>query len=51
MIVFKERRQQRAETGQRKPFTKDEWITEVDETEGNMLPDSPILTVTVHKRS
>ena len=29
-------------------FTKDEWITEVDETEGNMLPDAPILTVTVH---
>lgn len=29
-------------------FTKDEWLTEVDETEGNDLPESPILTVTVH---
>lgn len=29
-------------------FTKDEWYTEVDETEGNDLPESPILTVTVH---
>ena len=29
-------------------FTKEEWITEVDETEGNLLPDAPILTVTVH---
>eukprot|EP00095_Tigriopus_kingsejongensis_P004384 maker-scaffold1072_size64607-snap-gene-0.18 protein:Tk04384 transcript:maker-scaffold1072_size64607-snap-gene-0.18-mRNA-1 annotation:"GK18219" len=29
-------------------FTKDEWVTEVDETEGNLLPDAPILTVTVH---
>lgn len=29
-------------------FTKDEWFTEVDETEGNDLPESPILTVTVH---
>ena len=27
-------------------FTKEEWITEVDETEGNLLPDAPILTVT-----
>ncbi|QQP57284.1 Uncharacterized protein FKW44_002211 [Caligus rogercresseyi] len=29
-------------------FTKDEWITEVDEIDGNLLPDAPILTVTVH---
>ena len=29
-------------------FTKDEWVTEVDETDGNLLPDAPILTVTVH---
>lgn len=29
-------------------FTKDEWFTEVDETEGNTLPEMPILTVTVH---
>ncbi|XP_035701024.1 neural-cadherin isoform X3 [Folsomia candida] len=29
-------------------FTKDEWFTEVDETEGSTLPDTPILTVTVH---
>jgi len=29
-------------------FTKDEWITEVDETDGSLLPDAPILTVTVH---
>lgn len=29
-------------------FTKDEWYTEVDETEGTDLPESPILTVTVH---
>lgn len=29
-------------------FTKDEWFTEVDETEGTDLPESPILTVTVH---
>ena len=29
-------------------FTKQEWITEVDETDGNLLPDAPILTVTVH---
>ncbi|XP_076224094.1 neural-cadherin isoform X3 [Nomia melanderi] len=29
-------------------FTKDEWITEVDETEGPDLPEMPILTVTVH---
>ena len=29
-------------------FTKEEWITEVDETDGNLLPDAPILTVTVH---
>ena len=29
-------------------FTKDEWVTEVDETDGNRLPDTPILTVTVH---
>jgi len=29
-------------------FTKDEWVTEVDETDGALLPDAPILTVTVH---
>ena len=29
-------------------FTKEEWITEVDETDGSLLPDAPILTVTVH---
>lgn len=29
-------------------FTKDEWQTEVDETDGINLPESPILTVTVH---
>ena len=29
-------------------FTKDEWITEVDETDGPNLPEMPILTVTVH---
>lgn len=29
-------------------FTKDEWVTEVDETDGTLLPDAPILTVTVH---
>lgn len=29
-------------------FTKDEWLTEVDETDGPDLPDMPILTVTVH---
>lgn len=29
-------------------FTKDEWFTEVDETDGPDLPDMPILTVTVH---
>ena len=29
-------------------FTKSEWYTEVDETEGIALPDAPILTVTVH---
>nr|CAD7587463.1 unnamed protein product [Timema genevievae] len=29
-------------------FTKDEWFTEVDETDGNNLPEVPILTVTVH---
>ena len=28
-------------------FSKDEWYAEVDETEGNILPDVPILTVTV----
>jgi hypothetical protein len=28
-------------------FSKDEWHTEVDETEGTILPDVPILTVTV----
>lgn len=29
-------------------FTKDEWLTEVDETDGVNLPETPILTVTVH---
>lgn len=29
-------------------FTKDEWLTEVDETDGTNLPEMPILTVTVH---
>lgn len=29
-------------------FTKEEWFTEVDETEGPDLPEMPILTVTVH---
>ncbi|XP_023247590.1 neural-cadherin, partial [Copidosoma floridanum] len=29
-------------------FTKEEWLTEVDETDGPDLPDMPILTVTVH---
>lgn len=29
-------------------FTKDEWFTEVDETDGTNLPETPILTVTVH---
>jgi len=29
-------------------FTKDEWYTEVDETDGKTLPETPILTVTVH---
>ena len=29
-------------------FTKEEWFTEVDETDGPDLPDVPILTVTVH---
>lgn len=29
-------------------FTKDEWTTEVDETQGPNLPEMPILTVTVH---
>ncbi|XP_039154474.1 neural-cadherin isoform X10 [Drosophila simulans] len=29
-------------------FTKDEWFTEVDETDGTALPEMPILTVTVH---
>ena len=28
-------------------FSKPEWETEVDETEGSNLPDRPILTVTV----
>ncbi|KAF5298417.1 hypothetical protein FQR65_LT01195 [Abscondita terminalis] len=27
---------------------KDEWFTEVDETDGTSLPEMPILTVTVH---
>lgn len=29
-------------------FTKDEWLTEVDETDGFNFPETPILTVTVH---
>ena len=29
-------------------FTKSEWYTEVDETDGLALSDAPILTVTVH---
>lgn len=29
-------------------FTKDEWFAEIDETVDNQLPDTPILTVTVH---
>ena len=29
-------------------FTKKEWVTEVDETEGQKLPTETILTVTVH---
>nr|XP_018903845.1 PREDICTED: neural-cadherin isoform X4 [Bemisia tabaci] len=29
-------------------FTKEEWLTEVDETDGINLPETPILTVTVH---
>ncbi|XP_047118591.1 neural-cadherin-like [Schistocerca piceifrons] len=29
-------------------FTKDEWFTEVDETDETNLPETPILTVTVH---
>lgn len=29
-------------------FTKDEWMTEVDETDGFNFPETPILTVTVH---
>ncbi|XP_076257873.1 neural-cadherin-like [Rhynchophorus ferrugineus] len=29
-------------------FTKPEWFAEVDETIGDVLPDHPILTVTVH---
>nr|CAD7204937.1 unnamed protein product [Timema douglasi] len=29
-------------------FTKEEWLTEVDETDGITLPETPILTVTVH---
>nr|CAD7597146.1 unnamed protein product [Timema genevievae] len=29
-------------------FTKEEWFTEVDETDGITLPETPILTVTVH---
>nr|CAD7572875.1 unnamed protein product [Timema californicum] len=29
-------------------FTKDEWFTEIDETDGTALPETPILTVTVH---
>lgn len=28
-------------------FTKDEWFTEVDETNGTVIPETPILTVTV----
>ncbi|XP_049536228.1 neural-cadherin-like isoform X1 [Anopheles darlingi] len=29
-------------------FTKDEWFVEVEETDGNTLPEAPILTVTVN---
>lgn len=29
-------------------FTKNEWVAEVDETDGDTLPTSPVLTVTVH---
>ncbi|CAH1131679.1 unnamed protein product [Ceutorhynchus assimilis] len=29
-------------------FTKDEWFTEVEETDAKTLPEMPILTVTVH---
>ncbi|XP_021703018.1 neural-cadherin isoform X1 [Aedes aegypti] len=29
-------------------FTKDEWFVEVEETDGNILPEAPILTVTVN---
>lgn len=29
-------------------FSKDEWLTEIDETDGENIPDKPILTVTVH---
>nr|CAD7461382.1 unnamed protein product [Timema tahoe] len=29
-------------------FTKEEWLTEVEETDGITLPETPILTVTVH---
>jgi len=29
-------------------FTKEEWLTEVDETDGFNFPETPILTVTVH---
>lgn len=29
-------------------FTKDEWVSEVDETDGTNLPETPILTVTVN---
>ena len=29
-------------------FTKEEWITEVDETDGNLLPGECFLVVQVH---
>lgn len=29
-------------------FVKEEWVTEVDETDGETLPENAILTVTVH---
>uniref|UniRef100_A0A182VL52 Cadherin domain-containing protein n=3 Tax=gambiae species complex TaxID=44542 RepID=A0A182VL52_ANOME len=29
-------------------FTKDEWFVEVEETDGSVLPEAPILTVTVN---
>lgn len=29
-------------------FIKDEWFTQVDETDGINIPETPILTVTVH---